>query len=162
MSIQRYTNRTTPDGVWLDKADEGDWVLYADHLAALTAERERADKAQKALFVPGEMHCAKCKFTLIRTNLYVQNGTTGPGNNETEPCPNGCGPLWPETWERSAREAWSRLETLEAEHAADADRYRWLRGNGAIIERGADIPAQKICYGIGLDAAIDAVREAGK
>ena len=46
MSIQRYTNRTTPDGVWLDKADDGDWVLYADHLAALTAERERADRAE--------------------------------------------------------------------------------------------------------------------
>ena len=46
MSIQRYTNRTTPDGVWLDKADDGEWALYADHLTELTAERERADRAE--------------------------------------------------------------------------------------------------------------------
>lgn len=89
---------------------------------ALTAERERADKAEKALLVPGEMRCAKCKFTLIRTNLYVKSGTTGPGGNDTEPCPNGCGPLWPETWERSARDAWARLETAHDELIAERER----------------------------------------
>ena len=96
--------------------------------AALTAERERADRAEQARLVPGEMRCAKCNFGLIRTNLYVNNGTTGPGSNETEPCPNGCGPLWPETWEHSAREAWSRLETMEAERDALRDQVARLVG----------------------------------
>lgn len=62
------------------------------------------------LFVPGVMRCAKCSFQLHRTNLYMVNGTTGPGTSETEPCPNGCGPLWPVTWEQYAREA---CETAE-------------------------------------------------
>jgi len=104
----------------------------------LAAERERADKAEKARLVPGEMRCAKCNFGLIRTNLYVNNGTTGPGSNETEPCPNGCGPLWPETWEHSAREAWSRLETMHAELAA-------LRADAArdvLVERRRQIEAE--------------------
>lgn len=57
------------------------------------------------LHVPGVMHCARCKFVLTRTNLYVGDGTTGPGTNETEPCSNGCGPLWPMTWEQWARDA---------------------------------------------------------
>lgn len=38
----------------------------------------------------------------------------------------------------------------------DAERYWWLRGNGAIIERDANVPAHRCRYGIGLDAAIDA------
>lgn len=38
--------------------------------------------------------------------------------------------------------------------AADAARYRWLRGNGVIFERTA--PGHLFDYGIGLDAAIDA------
>ena len=74
-------------------------------------------------FIPGVMHCAKCKFRLVRTNLYVRNGTTGPGDNATEPCPNGCGPLWPVTWEQEAREGWARMEqratTQQAAPAAD-------------------------------------------
>lgn len=60
--------------------------------------------------VPGKIRCAKCNFALVRTNLYMQSGTTGPGNNETEPCPNGCGPLWPVTWEQEAREAYAVVE----------------------------------------------------
>lgn len=51
MSIQRYD----PEIQWrsgghalpaLAEADDGDVVLYVDHLAALTAERERADRAE--------------------------------------------------------------------------------------------------------------------
>jgi hypothetical protein len=60
--------------------------------------------------VPGIMRCAKCKFQLTRTNLYVNSGTTGPGNSETEPCPNGCGPLWPVTWKQWAEEGWQTAE----------------------------------------------------
>ena len=78
------------------------------------AARELAE-AKAKLIVPGEMRCAKCGFTLIRKNLYVNNGTVGAGSNETEPCPNGCGPLWPETWEHSTREAWTRCEELHME-----------------------------------------------
>lgn len=59
--------------------------------------------------VPGVMRCAKCEFRLQRVNLYVGNGTVGAGDNRTEPCPNGCGPLWPVTWEQEARECWKLL-----------------------------------------------------
>lgn len=61
-------------------------------------------------YVPGVMHCAKCNFRLVRTKLNVSQGTTSAGDNETEPCPNGCGPLWPVTWEQEARECWKLLE----------------------------------------------------
>lgn len=63
-------------------------------------------------FVPGQMHCARCNFQLTRTVLYMGNGAVGAGDSKTEPCPNGCGPLWPVTWEQAAREAWATCETL--------------------------------------------------
>ena len=107
-------------------------VRERSHSADLSMDLKCAEAelaaAKQALLVPGEMRCAKCNFGLIRTNLYVNNGTTGPGSNETEPCPNGCGPLWPETWEHSAREAWSRLETMEAERDALRDQVARLVG----------------------------------
>lgn len=34
----------------------------------------------------------------------MKSGTTGAGDNKTEPCPNGCGPLWPVTWKQWAKE----------------------------------------------------------
>jgi hypothetical protein len=54
--------------------------------------------------VPGVMRCAKCKFQIVRTNLYIKQGTTGQGDSKIELCPNGCGPLWPVTWKEWAQE----------------------------------------------------------
>ncbi len=52
-------------------------------------------------FIPGVMHCAKCKFQLTKRVLCMGSGTIGAGDNKTEPCPNGCGPLWPVTWKQA-------------------------------------------------------------
>jgi hypothetical protein len=76
----------------------------------------------KSDVVPGVMHCARCKFRLQRVNLYVNVGAVGAGDNDTEPCPNGCGPLWPVTWEQEAREGYKLAEDLfeRAKRAEDA------------------------------------------
>ena len=66
--------------------------------------------AERSDLVPGRMRCAKCSFALTRINLYVNHGTTGAGGNETEPCPNGCGPLWPVTWKQEAADTDKKLE----------------------------------------------------
>jgi hypothetical protein len=68
--------------------------------------------------VPGVMHCAKCNFQLTRTTLCVADGNAYAGNNDTEPCPNGCGPLWPVTWEQEARSCWKGLERMHERVAA--------------------------------------------
>lgn len=90
-----------------------DWgcVDEADKRDAIAAElRALAHKAGN--LVPGVMHCAKCKLRLHRTTLYMGSGTTGAGDSKTEPCPNGCGPLWPVTWEQEAREAMALVNGL--------------------------------------------------
>ena len=69
--------------------------------------------------VPGVVRCAKCSFQLHRTNLHMSNGTTSAGNSETEPCPNGCGPLWPVTWKQWAEEACAIAERFSNEAQAE-------------------------------------------
>lgn len=107
-------------------------VQLADSIRDLheIADRNNAieslnERLEKDAMIPGVMRCAKCKFRLVRTNLYVQSGTAGPGSNETEPCPNGCGPLWPVTWKQEASENMETAERFLAERvAAEADRDR--------------------------------------
>ena len=71
---------------------------------------QQAGEVRRAELVPGVMHCAKCKFQLNRVTLCVSDGNAYAGNNKTEPCPNGCGPLWPVTWEQEAKNCWKALE----------------------------------------------------
>lgn len=59
---------------------------------------QRVKDLEAAAIVPGVLRCAKCNYELMKTNLYFNSGTVGPGDSETEPCPNGCGPLWPVSW----------------------------------------------------------------
>ncbi|WP_024529642.1 hypothetical protein [Serratia fonticola] len=70
--------------------------------ASVDVLAQRVKDLEGAALVPGVLHCAKCQFQLTKTNLYMATGTTGPGDNKTEPCPNGCGPLWPVTWKQWA------------------------------------------------------------
>lgn len=89
---------------------------------------------QRSDLVPGIVRCAKCAFQLHRTNLYLQSGTIGAGDSKTEPCPNGCGPLWPVTWETWAREGWAEAERLHLKNAALAARQ--TVGEPAAIPEG--------------------------
>lgn len=61
--------------------------------------------------VPGAMACARCKFRLQRMVMNASTGAVGAqDSSEPECCPNGCGPLWPVTWEQEAHELGQRLE----------------------------------------------------
>lgn len=118
-----------------------------DEIHDLTVELDRARRERDARttqppvpkqeggvsFVPGVMHCAKCHFRLVRTNLYVRNGTTGAGDNKTEPCLNGCGPLWPVTWEQEARECWQRLEQMAEQLATPTPGAAVVVGDAEVL-----------------------------
>lgn len=93
---------------------DSEWHKMADRILSAGKRAETAEAALSAanerLLVPGVLRCAKCSFQLAKTNLYMASGTTGPGDNKTEPCPNGCGPLWPVTWEQWSREIGVQLD----------------------------------------------------
>ena len=90
-----------------------DWQLWQ---AAQPSPGGQGD--QRSDLVPGIVRCAKCQFQLVRSNLNMYDGTVTAGDSKTEPCPNGCGPLWPLTWETWAREGWAEAERLHLENAA--------------------------------------------
>ena len=116
----------------------GVWELQAEVEADSTPDRratlrETADALRMLLqltrsdgIVPGRMHCARCKFVLSRVNLYVSTGQVGAGDNATEPCPNGCGPLWPVTWEQEARSGYEISEQLLQRAVAAEERLARL------------------------------------
>lgn len=115
-------------------------------LAAPSAEPVAKD------LVPGVMACAKCKFRLQRMVMCAETGAVGvQDNHEPEHCPNGCGPLWPVTWEQEAHELGNRLEhffdrAIAAEKALNAPAQppapqpvalpeKWLQGACDKIEQ---------------------------
>lgn len=72
--------------------------------------------------VPGAMACARCKFRLQRMVMDASTGAIGvQDGREPERCPNGCGPLWPVTWEQEAHELGRRLEHF-FDRAVNAER----------------------------------------
>lgn len=115
-------------------------------LAALLTHIQRGASA----VVPGVMHCARCKFRLQRVNLHVNNGTVGAGDNAPESCPNGCGPLWPVTWEQEAREGYKLTEDLfeRAKRAEDA-----LEDMRKQAPAPSEVPMpEPVAYGVGNTA----------
>jgi hypothetical protein len=127
---------------WVERLTRDDLHSKADiaqvlgwYRREIEALRVQVAEANRKLLAPGEMYCAKCNYAEIRTSLYIRNGTTGPGNSTTGSCPNGCGPLWPVTWEKSARDSWARCEAIfegkmaekQARESAEA-RLARLRG----------------------------------
>lgn len=98
------------------------------------------EQQQPANVVPGRMHCARCQFVLTRVTLCVSTGQSGAGGNETEPCPNGCGPLWPVTWEQEARNCWKTSEALFDRAKAAEDALEALRAPGLRAVDAAPVP----------------------
>lgn len=130
---------------------QSDFVKHAEN-ARVRASRAQAPAGadvRRSDLVPGVMHCAKCKFQLNRVTLCVSDGNAYAGNNETEPCPNGCGPLWPVTWEQEARNCWKALEEMherlhpapttqaDSQPALDRDRIREIfMAHGFTVKEG--------------------------
>ena len=107
--------------------------LLAEAEAAKAELRQMIESTFAADLVPGVMHCAKCKFKLIRSNLNVRAGTITAGDSKTEPCPNGCGPLWPVTWEQEARAAYATTEDLFNQLQAAEAKYNELAATHAQV-----------------------------
>lgn len=69
---------------------------------ALEAAEKRNAELQSDVIAPGIMRCAGCGFVLTKNSINMAAGTITAGDSKTEPCPNGCGPLWPVTWKEQA------------------------------------------------------------
>jgi len=65
------------------------------HLIA--AYKSLCQENEKLKYVPGQLRCKKCRFSLIKRILYMKSGNVGV-NRAPDDCPNGCGPMWRIAW----------------------------------------------------------------
>lgn len=111
-------------------------VVHADDFEKIRAKLEAAEKRivelSSAVIAPGIMRCAGCGFVLTKNSINMVAGTITAGDSKTEPCPNGCGPLWPVTWKeqaiemRDSSEQW--FEELQEARKRIADMEGLARG----------------------------------
>lgn len=138
---------------------------YTDELiAALEAAEKRIAELSSAVIAPGIMRCAGCGFVLTKNSINMVAGTITAGDSKTEPCPNGCGPLWPVTWKEQAiemrdsseqwfeelQEARQRIAELSASHEnlreAMAGIHNTISGGGAYTPLAAVLNVSKRAY----------------
>ncbi|MFY1021160.1 hypothetical protein [Ectopseudomonas khazarica] len=103
--IEEYQRLTEPQEILsLLDALKRSYTAFESMSYLAASHAERAQKLLAESFIPGQMHCAKCKFQLTKRVICMGSGTIGAGDNKTEPCPNGCGNLWPVTWKQADQE----------------------------------------------------------
>lgn len=75
------------------------------HVEVVGKLTDRIAELESSVIAPGIMRCAKCSFVLTKNSINMSAGTITAGDSKSEPCPNGCGPLWPVTWREKALQA---------------------------------------------------------
>ncbi|HAW3974322.1 TPA: ead/Ea22-like family protein [Escherichia coli] len=85
-----------------DQENEDIALMVGKLRVELEAAEKRIAEQQSAIIAPGIMRCAGCGFVLTKNSINMAAGTITAGDSKTEPCPNGCGPLWPVTWKEQA------------------------------------------------------------
>lgn len=90
--------------------------LYAEMpLPLATSERAELHEYRNgdASIFPGVMRCPVCDFS--RTYINVTPSGNYAGESVPERCPNGCGPLWHDTYKRQYNDLYDHAEELRAE-----------------------------------------------
>lgn len=119
-------------------------------LASLEAAEKRIAEQQSAIIAPGIMRCAGCGFVLTKNSINMAAGTITAGDSKTEPCPNGCGPLWPVTWKEQALQMRDDSEQWFIELQQAKNRIAELEGgafNPAILDVIAERQRQQSVEG---------------
>lgn len=139
---------------------------------ALLDELESAEKRiaeqQSAIIAPGIMRCAGCGFVLTKNSINMAAGTITAGDSKTEPCPNGCGPLWPVTWKEQALQMRDDSEQWFIELQQAKNRIAELEARTVKLPEYRNSPDmhtkqfyEAIGFNQGLDVFIEALRAAG-
>lgn len=95
------------------QAQSSKW-LEAYHKAVSIGARyeERIAELESQVKFPGVMRCNTCGFS--RSHVIVTPGGMLAGESEPERCPNGCGPLWHDTYRRQYNELYDAYKELES------------------------------------------------
>jgi len=75
------------------------------------ADKRIAELESEVKF-PGVMRCNTCGFS--RSHVIVTPGGMRAGESTPEHCPNGCGPMWHDTYRRQYNELYDAYKALES------------------------------------------------
>ncbi|EFP0620927.1 ead/Ea22-like family protein [Escherichia coli] len=146
--------------IWRGRAEDAE--------AKLEAAEKRIAEQQSAIIAPGIMRCAGCGFVLTKNSINMAAGTITAGDSKTEPCPNGCGPLWPVTWKEQALQMRDDSEQWFIELQQAKNRIAELEARTVKLPEYRNSPDmhtkqfyEAIGFNQGLDVFIEALRAAG-
>ena len=101
-----------PDCRYMDPPDGGS-VTPLEQVSRMVADyRQRIADLESEVKFPGVMHCNSCDFS--RSHVIVTPGGMRAGERTPEHCPNGCGPMWHDTYRRQYNELYDAYKTLES------------------------------------------------
>ncbi|EPS9632109.1 hypothetical protein ACVNA6_002965 [Klebsiella aerogenes] len=89
------------------------WFQMAQKLGEdLDAAERRIAELESEVKFPGVMRCNICGFS--RSHVIVTPGGMLAGVSTPEHCPNGCGPMWHDTYRRQYNELYDAYKELES------------------------------------------------
>ncbi|HHF8096227.1 TPA: ead/Ea22-like family protein [Escherichia coli] len=142
-----FSENEARDAAFIAAANPATVLAMLDELES--AEKRIAEQ-QSAIIAPGIMRCAGCGFVLTKNSINMAAGTITAGDSKTEPCPNGCGPLWPVTWKEQALQMRDDSEQWFIELQQAKNRIAELEGdafNPAILDVVAERQRQQSVEG---------------
>lgn len=160
-----FSENEARDAAFIAAANPATVLALLDELEA--AEKRIAEQ-QSAIIAPGIMRCAGCGFVLTKNSINMAAGTITAGDSKTEPCPNGCGPLWPVTWKEQALQMRDDSEQWFIELQQAKNRIAELEARTVKLPEYRNSPDmhtkqfyEAIGFNQGLDVFIEALRAAG-
>lgn len=92
---------------------------------------KRVTELESEVKFPGVMRCNACGFS--RTHVIATPDGMRAGKSEPENCPNGCGPMWHDTYRRQYDElhdAYTALRESNAQVIKSRDHYKRMSEEG--------------------------------
>ena len=96
-----------------------------------TALRQRIAELESEVKFPGVMRCNVCGFS--RTHVTATPDGMRAGKSEPENCPNGCGPMWHDTYRRQydvLYDAYIALRESNTQIIKSRDHYKRMSEEG--------------------------------
>ncbi|EPH9685731.1 hypothetical protein ACYCI2_13195 [Klebsiella michiganensis] len=91
---------------------DADDVAPIDLRERIDGMKARIAELESEVKFPGVMRCNTCGFS--RSHVIVTPGGMRAGESVSEHCPNGCGPLWHDTYRRQYNELYDAYKELES------------------------------------------------
>ncbi|MEQ5054636.1 hypothetical protein ABN154_22975 [Klebsiella michiganensis] len=116
----------------LKEEQRANWFQMAQKLGEdLDAAEKRIAELESEVKFPGVMRCNACGFS--RTHIIATPDGMRAGKSEPENCPNGCGPMWHDTYRRQYDElhdAYTALRESNAQVIQSRDHYKRMTEEG--------------------------------